>query len=352
MISISGAPPNSLSAGPPAPPYYDNYSGPANPACFLTLDSVNDWAGQSFTTTTKYNLAQIELWCKKGPGSDIATIYVEVWAVDGNGHPTGQALARGTILNADVSEDYSWVSCDMDTFSFTYYMLSAATKYCIVVQGTAALDVDNTFVWACGGDGSDYPNGDQEWSINGGDTWTTDTERDQLFRCYTSDFIDNYSGRELPFVALKLDSANDWLGQSFTAMKSYTLGRIDIWCEKGPGDNVGDITVALYHVDENEHPDIVGGVLATGIIHNVDIPETPPAWIRCDLSPYNVSVDTKYAIVIHGVSLTPAINLFVFYDNHSGLSDYDGGDTEWSTTGGAAWATTTTFDVMFRCYIA
>jgi len=344
MISISGAPPNGL-LRPPPPPYNDNYSGPANPACFLTLDSSNDWAGQSFTTTTKYNLAQIELWCKKGPGSDIGTVYVEVWPVDENGHPTGQALARGTFVNTDVSEDYGWVSCDMDIFSCTYYLLSAATKYCVVVQGPT-LSVPNTFIWACGGDGSGYPNGDQEWTINGGTSWTTDTTRDQLFRCYPSEFMDNYSGTETPFVALKLDHANDWGGQTFIAMKSYTMNRIDIMCQKVGA--VGDILLGLYHVDGNGHPDIVGGVKSTGTIHNADMP-TDFAWVACEMGDYNMVVDTEYAIVVHGFSLSIPNYIFWSYDDNA---EFEDGDMETSTNGGDTWTTQALMDLLFRCYPA
>lgn len=348
-INISGAPPNSLVAIPP-PDYYDNYSGPHNPACFLTMDSPEDWGGQSFTTTFKYNLEHVDLWLKKGPGADVMNVDVELYAVDGSGHPTGSPLNFGIIPDADVSEDWGWVSCTLGNGKLTYYLLSAATKYCIVVRGANLLG--NPLYWGCGGDGSDYPNGDQEWSTNAGDIWSTDTTKDQLFRCFAPDFLDNYSGSILPLIAMKLDSANEWAGQSFTAMKSYTLGRIDIWCEKGPGADVGDIIVALYNVDENEHPDIVGGVLATGTIHNADIPETPPTWIQCDLSPYDISVDTKYAIVVHGYSLSSTNKIYLYYDNYLGGDDYADGDLEWSTNGGGAWSTTTTSDFLFRCYRA
>jgi len=163
MINISGAPPNSLAGGPPAPPYYDNYSGPANPACFLTLDSAGDWAGQSFTTSKSYYLKYVELWIKKGPGSNVGDIDVEIYAVDGEDHPLVPVLNSGIIANADVAEEYGWVFCTLDDF----YLLSADTKYCIVIHGVS-LDVDNTLIWACGGDGSGLPNGDQEWSINFG----------------------------------------------------------------------------------------------------------------------------------------------------------------------------------------
>jgi len=341
-INISGP----LISTPPSL-YYDNYSGPANPACFLTLNSAGDWAGQSFTTSFKYNLADVEIWIKKGPGSDVGDIDVSLYAVDGNGHPTGSHLNFGVIPNADISEDYSWVRCNLDEWKLTYYLLSAATKYCIVVHGDN-LDVDNTLIWACGGDGSDYPGGDQEWSVNSGSSWSTDDTRDQLFRCYAPDFLDNYSGTAVAFMALTLNSASDWAGQSFTAMKSYTLNRIDIWIMKDLGDFVGDILFELYHVDENGHP--VGGILANGTLPDADIPDDEYKWIPCSMSGYNVVVDTKYAIVVHGFSLSAGNVLRWSYDDYLADSDYAPGDIEWSTNSGGSWSTTTTADLLFRCY--
>ena len=348
-INISGPGPNSIIATPP-PGYFDNYSGPANPACFLHFFSAQHWGGQSFTTIQKYNLASVELWIKKGPGANVGNVNVELRAVDGSGHPTGPPLNSGVIPNADISEDYAWVSCDLDDMRLTTYQLDAATKFCIVVNGLG-FTVVHLLKWACGGDGSDYPNGDQEWSVNGGVAWSTDNTRDQLFRCYPTPWLDNYSGTALGFLALNLNSANDWAGQSFTAMKSYTLNRIDMWLDKGPGDNVGNIIVALYDVDGNGHPDIAGGALATGIIPDVDVLESP-SWVRCDMSQFNVVVDTKYCNVVHGYSLDASNVLTWCHDNYAGSSDFAGGDLEWSTDGGGAWSTTTTSDLLFRCYSA
>lgn len=349
MIYV-GAFPNvrsGIQQGPPPPPYYDNYSGPAD--SFLTLDSINDWAGQSFTTTFKYNLQSVELWIKKGPGANVGNVEVELYAVDGSGHPTGPQLVWGVIPNADVTEDYSWVSCTVGNGKLTYYLLSAATKYCIVVHGNN-LNVDNPLIWACGGDGSGYPNGDQEWSTSGGSSWTTNTTTDQLFRCYQPPFFDNYSGSVSPFKATFLESANDWAGQSFTAIKSYNLNRIDIWCRKGPGAFVGDILFGLYNVDENGHPDIAGGALATGTVPDADVPDDAYAWVPCSMSGHNVVVDTKYAIVVHGYSLNSSNYIIWCNDDYLGSSDYADGDLEFSTDGGGAWSTDTTADLLFRCY--
>ena len=347
MINISGAPPNSILI--PNPPFYDNYSGPANPACFLTLDAAQDWAGQSFTTTFRYNLQHVDFWLKKGPGANVGNIFVQLHAVDGNGHPTGPPLCSGIIPDADISEDYAWVSCLLDELSLTFYLLSKDTKYCIVVRGLG-LDVDNPLIWACGGDGSDYPNGDQEWSINSGTDWATDTTRDQMFRCYPPPFQDNYSGTTIPFAGLTLDAANEWTAQTFTAMKSYNLNRIDHWFRKDPGDNVGNIIVALYDIDGEGHPDIIGGALATGIIPDVDVPEVY-GWVRCNVSGFNIVVDTKYAIVLHGPSLSGANKIRLSYFNGGGVDGaYLDGNKEWSLTSGVTWGSQLTSDNLFRCY--
>lgn len=350
MISISGAPPNI----PPPPPYYDNYSGPANPACFLTLDSNLDWAGQSFTSIQRYNLASVELWIKKGPGANVGNINVKLYAVDGSGHPTGVRLNEGIIPNADIAEDYAWVNCVLDGWLWTIYQLSKATKYCIVVHG-ANLSGGNTLIWACGGDGSGYPNGDQELSINGGGVWTTDNTKDQLFRCYPTPWLDNYFGSHSlhSYTLLILDSVNDWAGQPFIAMKSYPLNHIDMWMgPAGPGGfTYGEIIIALYGVDENGHPDIVGGVLSEGRISWADIQESVQ-WGRCNMSGFNIVEGTKYAIVVHGFQFNASNSICLCKDIYNYPVGFEGEDYEWSTDGGGAWNAVAGYGLFFRCYSA
>jgi hypothetical protein len=205
-------------------------------------------------------------------------------------------------------------------------------------------------MWGCAGDGSDYPNGDQEWSTDGGSIWTKDTTKDQLFQNFAPAFLDNYSGSSTPFLGLTLNSANDWAGQTFTAMQSYTLNRIDCWFRKDPGDFVGDILFQLYGVSGG-HPDIVGGILADGRLVDADVPDTY-SWLRCDMSEYNLVVDSQYAIVVHGFSLNPSNVLRMSYDNYLGADDYPGGTLEWSTDGGGAWSTQPNDDLLFRVYPA
>lgn len=331
---------------PPPPPYYDNYSGPANPACYLTLNNVNDWGGQSFTATQKYNFATVELWIKKGPGSVVGSVRVELYDVDGDGHPDGPMLNSGIIPNADISEDYAWVSCDLDVMRLTPYIINPSIKYCLVVHGLGLTEV-HILYWQCGGDGSGLPNGDQEWSINGGATWSTDNTRDQLFRNYTSPYIDNYSGTQLGGGEMPLNSPNDWAGNSFTAQKSYPLKRLEMYFHKDVGDDVGNLIMALYSVDGLGHPLVV---LTQGTIPDADVPEGVTAWVGCDVPEFNNVADTKYAVVIRGPSLGPSNIIRVRWDWHNLDSDFAGGDYEWTITGGLSWTTSTDKDWLFRCY--
>ena len=160
---------------------------------------------------------------------------------------------------------------------------------------------------------------------------------------------ENYQG-VAPFGALKLDNANDWAGQSFTTTAGYSLERIDIHCAKGPGHDVGVIDVELYIDAGDGHPDMVIGVLESGTILNAAVPETGSAdWVACTLdAPYELAATTKYCIVVHGVSLSSSKKLYWSYDGDG--SGYADGDVEWSTNGGSSWATTTTSDMLFKCY--
>lgn len=345
MINISGAPPNSIIIPPPLP-YKDNYSGPGNPACYLTLNNVDDWAGQSFTASQKYNFARVDLWIKKGSGSVVGDVLVELYGVDGNGHPDGPMLNSGVIPNADISEDYAWVTCYLNAMRLTPYIVSSATKYCLVVHGAGFTEV-HILYWQCGGDGSGYPNGDQEWSINGGATWSTDNTRDQLFRNYKPPYIDNYSGRTLGGGSMPLNSQNDWAGNSFTAQKSYTLKRLEMYFHKDVGHNVGNLKIGLFNLDAFQHPNIA---LVEGTIPDADVPEGVPAWIGSDVSDYDIIADARYAVVIRGPTLNPSNLIRVMWDWWLGDSDFALGDYEWTITGGFSWTTSTNKDWLFRCF--
>jgi hypothetical protein len=335
MISISGAPPNSLAGGLPPPPYYDNYSGPANPACFLTLDSPNDWAGQSFTTSKACNLKRVELWIKKGPGSNIGNVDVEIYGTAFD-HPQVPILNSGIIANADVSEEYSWVPCYLDGF----YLHSTDTKYCIVVHG-ASLDVDNTLIWACGGDGSGLPNGDQEWSIDGGTVWSTDTTRDQLFRCYPIFLQEKYNdegqGNDQHGSYVNFECA-----QTFTPQKDFAISGVRLYLKRL--GEIGDVTVGIYKTS-GLLP--FGEAKVSAVVDGSGWDDGGYDWIEWKFdTPYALSKDELYAIWLSGAGYD-AVNCPLWRLDKTDPAYVDGNivfDT------GAGWWSKIDWDFLFETW--
>jgi hypothetical protein len=162
---------------------------------------------------------------------------------------------------------------------------------------------------------------------------------------------DNYSGTAEPYSALTLNDSDDWAGQSFTTTVGYSITRIDTYCRKDNGDNVGTLTFAIYSVDGSGHPNTL---LATGSVDDADVPDADAgyAWVSCTLaSSYNLSSTTKYCVVFHGASLSGSNVLRCSRDDDgAGSSDFAGGDRENSVDGGSSWSTDTTDDLLFRCY--
>lgn len=350
MINISGAPPNSIVAIPP-PPYDYNYSGPANPACFLKLDSVQDWAGQSFTTTEEYFLEFIELWLKKGPGSNIGNIYVGIFAVDGSGHPTGPALASGIIDNADVSEDFSWVSCDVSDL-LTYGFLNAATKYCIVVHGIGmTLNPANYLVWSCGGDGSGLPNGDQEWSINAGVDWTTDTTRDQLFRCYSPEILpvkDHYNYfNDRAFMNSEVAfSQTRWEGQTFTAIENYTIKIVRLILSADNDKTGKNVIVSIRETIDGLPiaPDLCSGTLDGNLIK---VGDENRSWHEINLgSGVALSEGVKYAICVRSDDEPQEIMMWEDAIDPRYLE----GNRVYSANSGVDWIPGAAYDICFETW--
>lgn len=342
MIKVRASPNIHIQGPPPPPPCY-GYSGPANPACFLTLDSLNDWAGQSFTTIKKNNLEHVELWFKKSPGADFQNVYIELYAVDGNGHPIGPILASQVIPNADILEDYSWVSCVMSGSlppGTESYLLSADTKYCIVIYSNW-VEAANILFWACGGDGSDYPNGDQEWSVNRGETWVTDTTRDQLFRCYpTPTTLQDYynTGQQSSYWCY----GNIWLAQTFTANENYkiTSVRLEIRRDLLPGN----VIISIQGVVAGR-PD--GNNMAVKVFNANDLPPDM-GWVKIvfDTGAF-LSSGIQYAIVMK-VPGGDASNRIVWSYDNSG--EYPGGSRVDSYDGGLNWNPVVAHDMMFETW--
>ena len=164
---------------------HDNFTGDTAEST-LVINAANDWGGQSFTTSVAYSISRIDIYISKTPDADIGVVTVALFAVDANGHPTGTALATGSIVSAIVPNTGSeaFVTCTLDSA----YILSNNTKYCIVVHGTS-LAAAKTLYWVYHDDGSGnsaFAGGDVEWSTTGGvpGGWSAVTTADCLFKCW------------------------------------------------------------------------------------------------------------------------------------------------------------------------
>ena len=162
---------------------YDHFDGDTN-AGNLIFDAANDWGGQSFTTNVAFSITRVDVYISKGAGDNVGNIVVGIYATDDDGHPTGAALATGTIADADIPTVSDWVTCDFGSAA----NLSDTTKYCIVIHGPSC-DGANICYWNYDDDGvgaSAFADGDVEWSTTGGGagSWATTTAFDCLFRCY------------------------------------------------------------------------------------------------------------------------------------------------------------------------
>lgn len=163
-----------------------------------------------------------------------------------------------------------------------------------------------------------------------------------------SAIFDNYQGTVTPYLALMIDNTNDWAGQSFTPILSHSLEQVEFHLSKGPGDDVGLITISLHEVDGSNHP--TGAALATGTITSASVPETGSSdWVLCTFgTPFTIVPLTKYCYIVHATGVDASNRLYLTYDDLFGASAFYGGDLEWSTNGGSSWTTTTTSDILFR----
>ena len=136
------------------------------------------WDAQTFTvgadghTVTSIKLL---LYREGSPG----TVTVSIRATDVDGHPTGADLTVGTIDGNTIGPTTAaWYE-----IALTEYMLSANTKYAIVVRLLIG-DSLHTVAWRHDGTSPTYADGNNEYSSDSGDTWTSNTAKDRMFEVW------------------------------------------------------------------------------------------------------------------------------------------------------------------------
>ena len=130
------------------------------------VNAATDQFAQNFVAAADYTAASIKLGVSRvnTPG----TFTVALYAVDGDGKPTGAALASGTS-NGDTLSVGLTLTWREVTFAATT-SIAAGTKYAIVLS-CATANATNAVSWFYAEDPSPDP-GDAWQSTDGGSTWS------------------------------------------------------------------------------------------------------------------------------------------------------------------------------------
>lgn len=130
-----------------------------------------------------------------------------------------------------------------------------------------------------------------------------------------------------------------WRAQTFTPSTTHTVNYIALRCFLASGD--GTLTVSIRATDGGGLP--TGEDLTSGSIDN--IPEgMTPYWYRIDVTPYEVTQNTKYAIVIRWSELA-ADDLSL---RRKTDGTYVGGAYAYSSNSGVDWTEDDTYDLAFE----
>jgi len=147
------------------------YHEPTNLNCQGgTTSTIRD--GQSFTIGTTgdnkaFTLTSISWKGKLGPYaySLPGTVYVDLYAADANGLPTGSILSSGT------TDGDTWsTTMATRTVVISAYILRKSTKYVFTIRTEAA---GQNYTYTGGSTGNAYTGGTRVHSTDSGSTWST-----------------------------------------------------------------------------------------------------------------------------------------------------------------------------------
>ena len=159
----------------------DNYG-----ALWITNgEEETDYKGlaQTFTPDIAHIVSLISVKLLKGGGAeaDPGTVIVAIYAVDGDGEPTGDALGSGTIDGYTLTNDAAGDWYDIDIVSET--TLEAGTQYIIYITAPDAND-GNYMTWRVDSVGATYSGGHASVQKGGDSSWIQYNDADFMFEEY------------------------------------------------------------------------------------------------------------------------------------------------------------------------
>jgi len=144
------------------------------------------WASQTFTSDNSFEVYSVKMYMARNTGtSGSDTCYVAIYAVDGDGKPTGSPLTDWSgLLYTEfyVHATYSW-----EEFVFTTRpLLAGGTQYAIVVRGSNASS-SHSFYIKVDSTSATYSGGQYWQSTDAGSTWddvSLGSDADGLFEVW------------------------------------------------------------------------------------------------------------------------------------------------------------------------
>lgn len=303
---------------------------------FVSMSGSTRWTSQSFTASSSYNIARVDLWMYSAgtPG----TVTVSIRAASGD-VPTGPDLASGVIDGNTITSDSGGNSYEI-IFS-SAYSLSSSTKYCIVVRPSAGI-----LYWKGASITPNYTGGDNSFSFDSGSNWVPHSGVvDHWFETYED------SGSVVYAEGTKTVTA--------VAIVDYITGPGKAW-NPGPTDDQEDIAIIgrtsintlTWNTPTNETPDFLvyyraegGAWVLQDTITDDSTSYTLSSAIRSALAYYSIyewRVDTREAgLTTTGDTWTFITQTSPQYTSYTRRSDYDA-DKVWQP--GTGWVDPNTFE--------
>ena len=133
-----------------------------------------NWEAQTFTVNVSHDIEIIEIKCRRAGNPGDITIGIR--ATDGAGLPTGGDLTTVTFNGNLLATTALWIAKCPATYS-----LSGVTKYAMAIRAPSG-DASNYLVWRKDGTAPAYAGGARCYSVDGGNSWSEDTNTDFMFR--------------------------------------------------------------------------------------------------------------------------------------------------------------------------
>jgi len=146
-----------------------------------TLRQTATWRAQTFTTPADgFTMTRFDTRLLRSAGAS-GTVYADLFATDGSGHPTGSALATSSIDASTLTTNSVGA---MTPFTFSY-ALSGSTKYAMSFRTDATADNVVSIRRSPSATYSRYGGGNYEVSADQGSSWTTYTAYEHEFSIYS-----------------------------------------------------------------------------------------------------------------------------------------------------------------------